>query len=269
MWNRALRELMPGICACEVNKNLYESLNNENCAPNCGMTYQNLDDDALRAEYEDALRGKDKLEDKAKITVMGVTVSVSLILGGNGLVSTILSKIGGLPFKLVIYSLVVASVIYMIRAGLLSLHMLMDENTVYQYDSTGNAESINRNRTAVASNRTMNVIRNNCIYASFACVRNSLYLLFVLFLVALIPVENHLPQTSSLASGSFFYTSESMRTIDEGVSQDYVEQLVNDRLNSGMVASSPVTIVDDVERLVVRFSVTGDVVNVFYIDRYV
>lgn len=87
--------------------------------------------ETLREQYNETMRTKDKLEDKAKTNVAGITISITLIMGASGLLSNIYAKFS-LPWvawiSFLLFSL---SVIYMLIAGIMAIGVLISENEVY------------------------------------------------------------------------------------------------------------------------------------------
>lgn len=92
----------------------------------------NISTETLKELYNDTFKTKDKLEDKAKINIIGITVSVSLIVGATGLLSSINTKFENSLIALCTSALLlIASVAYMILSGWLVIHMVIDENETY------------------------------------------------------------------------------------------------------------------------------------------
>ena len=132
----------------------------------------------LKELYDNTLKTKDKLEDKAKTNIIGITISVSLIIGASGLLSAINIKFGNSFIALCAIIFLIAGVTYMILAGLLVIHVLIGENETYNVNlsSIVNGEELLRDDydKCIAQNQRKNIIRNNYVFTSYACIRNSL-----------------------------------------------------------------------------------------------
>lgn len=146
----------------------------------------NIRNEVLEDLYEQTFKTKDKLEDKAKSNVMGITISVSLIVGSTKLLSYVNSE----AERLCIIILLIISVFYMIVSGWLVIHMLIDENETYVIKLNSLAEGGGSLRAdydqCILLNQYKNLIRNNYLFASYACIRNALISLFIMFLLIVI-----------------------------------------------------------------------------------
>jgi hypothetical protein len=146
----------------------------------------NIKNEVLEDLYEQTFKTKDKLEDKAKSNVMGITISVSLIVGSTKLLSYVNSE----AERLCIIILLIISVFYMIVSGWLVIHMLIDENETYVIKLNSLAEGGGSLRAdydqCILLNQYKNLIRNNYLFASYACIRNALISLFIMFLLIVI-----------------------------------------------------------------------------------
>ena len=146
----------------------------------------NIRNEVLEDLYKQTFKTKDKLEDKAKSNVMGITISVSLIVGSTNLLSYVNSE----AERLYIIILLIISVFYMIVSGWLVIHMLIDENETYVIKLNSLAEGGGSLRAdydqCILLNQYKNLIRNNYLFASYACIRNALISLFIMFLLIVI-----------------------------------------------------------------------------------
>ena len=118
----------------KIRKKLRESeehSENINTPLNQCKNPESVTEDALRAQYEDALKTKDKFEDKAKATIVTVTISVSLIMGASGLLNTVFSRYENQIIKWVCFVLFLYAVLSMILAAVMDIKVLSSENKVY------------------------------------------------------------------------------------------------------------------------------------------
>lgn len=146
----------------------------------------NITTEKLEELYKYTFKVKERLEDKAKVNIIGITISVSLIVGATGLLSSINTKFENSFVPLCAAILLIASVAYMIISGCLVIHMLTNENETYHVSLNSIAKDERTLRgeydKCIAQNQRKNTIRNNYISTSYACIRNSLVCLFILFL---------------------------------------------------------------------------------------
>ena len=144
----------------------------------------------LKEQYADALKTKDKFEDKAKATIICVTISVSLILGASGLLTTVASRFDFPLVKWLSYMLFLYAVLSMIFAAIMDIKVLMDENIVYLFHSDCPEEKIRETYDiCIGKNETQNIIRNNYVFTAYECIRNALICLFAIMAIAVIPVH--------------------------------------------------------------------------------
>ena len=68
--------------------------------------------------------------------------------------------------------------------------MLIEENETYiiKITSLGEGETVLREdySQCIEQNQSKNLIRNNYLFASYACIRNSLISLFIMFLIIIV-----------------------------------------------------------------------------------
>ncbi len=164
--------------------------------------YSNLKLDTLKDFYNDSFDIKNKLEDKAKLNIAGLTISISLILGLSTLIGKINESIDILWIRFAVVLMSAIALLYMILAGILSIAVLIKHNDVYKvkpYDFTGD-EEIQKRAYALNTelNVNKNIIRNNYIYTSYECIRNSFICLVIVFLVSILPMNAFKDSNNSL-----------------------------------------------------------------------
>lgn len=146
--------------------------------------------DDLKDLFNKDLHLKETLEDKAKTNVIGVTISVSLIIGANTLFQNIFVTYGNSVFFWISFVIFVAAVIYMLEAGINSIHVLTAENVIY-YPKIGLNEDKQKcdYNLQIGLNRAQNTVRNNFVYTSYVCMRNSLLCLFLVMVSTILPMN--------------------------------------------------------------------------------
>ena len=231
----------------------------------------------LKEQYDDTIRAKDKLEDKAKTNVAGVTIAVTLIMGASNMLGSILKKYPISIFKWGTFLLLMGAIAYLIIAGILSIRVLIAENLLFTItlDSiiAGDDKLKMNYDKSIAKNRTQNLIRNNCIYASYGCVRNALVCLFIIFLASTIPL-NMSPNSSEQYGGrrmyDIVYSSKAVSSLGDIVIQDRIENriLVAIEDHPSQSSDSTVGVIDMTDQLFIQYTLTGKTVTVNMIEPY-
>lgn len=129
------------------------------------------------------------IEDKAKINVLGVTISVTLIMGLSQALNNSFPMLNSLKIFTIILG--IYALLSVILATVLSLFILGKYNRVYDLTpsdkSTNNVQTIALN---VELNSLYNVKRNNYLYSSYMFMINFLVSLSILFILLTIPSVN-------------------------------------------------------------------------------
>ena len=119
----------------------------------------------LKEQYEHTFKTKDKLEDKAKTNIIGITISITLIVGASGILTSIAEKFYVSFISWFSFLLFMFSTIYMLIAGILVIRVLINENETYvvKLSSLASGGEILRNDydKCIAQNQMKNTIRNN------------------------------------------------------------------------------------------------------------
>ncbi len=164
--------------------------------------YSNLKLDALKDFYNDSFDIKNKLEDKAKLNIACLTISISLILGLSTLIGKINESIDMLWIKFAVVVVSAIALLYMILAGILSIAVLIKHNDVYKVKPCDFTRDEEIQKKAYALNTELNVnkniIRNNYIYTSYESNRNSFICLVIVFLVSILPLNAFKDSNNSL-----------------------------------------------------------------------
>ncbi len=129
------------------------------------------------------------LEDKAKTNVLGVTISVTLIMGLSQALYNSFPMFTSL--KIIAIIIGIYALLCMILATVFSLNILGKYN--YVYDISPIEKSTN-NLVAIALNAEINSLfnikRNNFLYSSYRLIINFLVSLLLLFLLITLPLIN-------------------------------------------------------------------------------
>ncbi len=142
--------------------------------------------------YDKSVEQMKALESKARISVVGLTIAVSLMtgLGGSLLVSEELSVS---PLQSWVIAFGVISLCYFIMAGYMSFEVLGSKNKVYQLFPKQmrlpEKDKIEKIALYTELNVYLNIIRNNYVYSAYRSIFYaviSLGIMFVLFAVSVL-----------------------------------------------------------------------------------
>jgi len=263
MWT-VFEKILPSIANIQATNTIKKKISQKNnlSLPSRETEIENLSADDLNKLYDDDMRWKERLEDKAKTNVIGVTISVTLIMGGYTLLRNISDKFSTNGIFWISFCLFVLSVLYMLEAGIHAIHVLAAENTIY-YPALGLNEEDRKKDIdlKIGLNRAQNTLRNNFVYTSYECIRNALICLFVVMVIAIIPVQDAKKQGQSFSHGNFYYSEQAMNTINSGIDKDVVETFINTNLTNGEFST-----VDRVNKLFLKYSVDNNIVTVYLVE---
>lgn len=126
------------------------------------------------------------LEDKAKTSIIGVTIAVFLVTGLSGLFET-LGENFITQLKIPIIVLSISSLAYMSMAGWMSLIVLGEKNKSYQISPKQTQLSVQKRIELIAlyteQNVDLNIIRNNYVYAAYRSILYAIISLSVIFIL--------------------------------------------------------------------------------------
>lgn len=236
--------------------------------------------DKIEELYDETFKAKEKIEDKAKTNIIGISISITLIMGASGMLSTLNNKYPVSVLQWTAFVLMLAAIIYMLSAGILVVKILTNENEVYKVElkSVGLGGDVLEKDYAkcILQNQNKNLIRNNNLFTSYECIRNSLVCLFIIVVMAIIPFESQAREgkesiLSSLKSYSIMYSSYAVENIREYDVQDIVENAVleavdNTELNGSIQIFG---IVEESNNLFIKFKVDDNLIEVLLVEPYI
>lgn len=276
--------LFPMAANWEYNKKLRAKIKaqNDDCSSNpvesILSTVKKPDDlatDVFENLYNDTLKAKDKIEEKAKTNIIGVSISITLIMGASGMLSALNEKFQISWFAWVAFILMLAAVIYMLFAGILVIRLLTNENEVYTLDLNSflpGSNSLMRKEydRCIILNRYKNIIRNNYLFTSYECIRNSFICLFAILVMTTIPLS--IPkgnQNIVYVSDpySFRYSSSSVEYLKQNDVQKIVESYITSVVeNKKSNAEQTFGVVEEDCNLFIKFDVSGSTINVLLLE---
>lgn len=232
-----------------------------------GIDEWTLDD--LKELYETETTRKSKFEDKAKTNVIGITISVTLIMGACTLMQNVKDNYSDGIIYWIAFTIYVLSVIYMLEAGLHAIRVITSENVVHipNLKKTEKEKKIEYDK-AIAMNRARDLIRNNYVFTSYECIRNALFCLFIVMVIAVFPLkESDAGSVGAVINGNFYYSSQAMQSLKEGVDQSVVEITITEQIKAGN-DSGIVSMIDDTNHLFIKYSADKGKVDVYLVETY-
>lgn len=289
MMNKVIDLVFPMISNCQANANLREKIhpkdeNGQDIEPESILSYIENSDrinlDILKDRYDETFKTKEKIEDKAKTNIIGISISITLIMGASGILSVLNNKYLSPAVSWVAFVLIVVSIIYMLTAGILIIRLLTNENEVYMVTlselASGGEILRDQYGKRISQNQNKNVIRNNYLFTSYECIRNSLVCLFVILILTTIPIDLKSDDISDNAlyqseTYSIMYTSSAVDYIQKHDAQSIVERSIFEaveRIEKNNNAQA-LGIIDEKNHLFIKFRVIDDTIEILLIEPYI
>ncbi|MGI6132334.1 MAG: hypothetical protein ACOYES_10745 [Bacillota bacterium] len=278
-----IRKIIDAVCPlisnCRMNKKIRRRLaepdsNEVLCHIGNGDA---VDIEVLREQYDNAIRAKDKLEDKAKAIIVAITIAATLIMGAKDITDTIYGKFTSCVLIAVSFCLFIFAVVYMITAGVLAVRVICEDNTVHTIDlrsfASGDTALRNEYRRRIGKNADQNLIRNNSICTSYECIRNALICLFIVLVLAVIPwpasTSRDAPYAEVARGRPILYSSSSVGHIRDENDQALVESIVAEAIRGGLLKESvPTGIVSEENRLFIKAVLEKGMIKVVLIEAF-
>ena len=287
--NKVIDLVFPMISNCQANAKLRKKIhpkdeNGQDIEPESILSYIENSDlinlDILKGWYDETFKAKEKIEDKAKTNIIGISISITLIMGASGILSVLNNKYLYPAVSWVAFVLIVVSIIYMLTAGILIIRLLTNENEIYMVTlselALGGKILRDQYGKRISQNQNKNVIRNNYLFTSYECIRNSLVCLFVILILTTIPInlksedisDNALYQSETY---SILYTSSVVDYIQKHDAQSIVERSIFEaveRIEKNNNAQA-LGIIDEKNHLFIKFRVIDDSIEILLIEPYI
>jgi hypothetical protein len=231
--------------------------------------------ESFENKFREVLNTKDKLEDKAKLNVAGITIAITLIMGSTGLLEVIYNKYNSVWFGWVMFALLICGVAYMLIAGIMAIKVLIDENEVYTVgivkstDETSNAKLEYKN--AINKNAIKNLIRNNSVFTSYECIRNALACLFLLFIFVALPIgeaNKYIDLSSNTTlENNIYYSAPTLKEINEYNLEDSIESVINEEKDSGNLSmNGNYGLISDDKKLFITVNIQDNRITIMNIE---
>ena len=196
---RVIDEIFPYIQKNKANKSLQKKINSikdylsyddRRSVLKMFKSPEEADLNILNDMLEDNKHRMERLEDKAKVQIVGITIANSIIFGVAGNLKNISHN--STCFKWLMYAVLIVSVIYMSSSGLEAINMLINKNYFYYLPYNFSELEDDKKRRSynaiIVKNQLQNTIRNNAISTSYTLMRNAILLLILVFAVWIIPI---------------------------------------------------------------------------------
>lgn len=234
---------------------------------------EELDIGTLQDLYQLEMKRKDRLEDKAKTNVIGITIAVSMIMGANSLLGNLLLKQQFVLLRAVGCGIFILAVLFMIVAGIFAAHVIIGENEFY-FIQIGLKENEQKNdyNYKIGLNRIKNTIRNNEVFTSYSCIRNALICLFIVLVVILVPntigtdnVSHDMTQVDNI-----LLSKEAWETISaENIDINYIYKFVASQQESLDHGEEHVYLLDENLEMLFEIDNSDGVIQIFTISHYI
>ena len=193
--NIVSEQIFPSLVCRKKNKDLKQKVESNESQSNISFK-DNIDQipiDSFRKKYSDTFETKNKLEDKAKTNVIGITIAITLIMGASSMITSIVNKYTSVFMHWISYFIMIAAALYLLSAGIQAIKVLFAENTMSVVGvldlSADNKKTKETHDDCTNRNINRNIIRNNIIFSSYICIRNALICMVVLLIFIAIPVN--------------------------------------------------------------------------------
>ena len=287
--NKVIDLVFPMISNYQVNADLRKKIhpkdeNGQDIEPESILSYIENSDlinlDILKGWYDETFKAKEKIEDKAKTNIIGISISITLIMGASGILSVLNNKYPSPAVSWVAFVLIVVSIIYMLTAGILIIRLLTNENEIYMVTlselASGGEILRDQYGKRISQNQNKNVIRNNYLFTSYECIRNSLVCLFVILILTTIPINSKSEDISDNAlyqseTYSILYTSSAVDYIQKHDAQSIVERSIFEaveRIEKNNNAQA-LGIIDERNHLFIKFRVIDNSIEILLIEPYI
>lgn len=171
-----------------INKKI-DSLNNSNSEQPYSYEYASkngkLKDQVLLDTLKETIESKKILEDKAKSSLIAITLSSTIIFN---IVKFMQDTNNSIPVLIILAIISFFSLIYMIIAGVLSLYSIGEINKVSIMFPEDYLLGIKEKKAQIADNIEYNYLnnlkRNNFMTVSYKCMITSISFLIVIFIVS-------------------------------------------------------------------------------------
>lgn len=218
-----LGEFIPIIDVEKANKKL-KAKNNEETIE-VPENLMNIDIEYLYEDYQSTIDAKNRFEDKAKTIIAALTIAITLILNLSKIIEAIVIKFDERAVIIGVFILASLTIVYMLMAGMMSIQVLIKENILYTVSLEAKSRKDKKDiYKKTQMNINQNLARNNIIYSAYRAIRNSVFCLVVIFILAIFPLSNSGEgdlNNTSIQNDNIIFGAEAVRWIDENPNMSF------------------------------------------------
>lgn len=191
--------------------------------------------DLVKEAYDSSISRMKQFEEKAKTNLVAITISVPITFGLIKPINDIYDKYNNVYLKVFLFLISILVVYFMLYGGVISLRVLMDKNIVYNVGLRELSEDEGSNKNIYGMygelNEINNTIRNNSINTSYRCMKNSLILLSIIFLIGIMPLKFGSKEESQLQKVIKSINSNVIELKDKNIKYETLIEEQKDRIN--------------------------------------
>jgi len=173
--------------------------------------------------YQKTIETKKTLEDKAKISAVGITISTSIIVGLSGLLLNLNIDVKQLnAASIILIILCVIVILHINISGILALLVIGNKNKVYQlfpeHSQIEKQEQAKYLSIYTEQNANLNIIRQNFVYSSFVHLIYSVALLSMIFVLVTFNFngkQNKSPDTVSFSDNLTRFANDTTKQFSD------------------------------------------------------
>lgn len=222
----------------------------------------------LMDEYNDTFSIKNRIEEKAKTNLIGITIAITIIIGAPNIVSIVEKKYDSIVLQWLTFFLLVFVVLLLLFAGILATKLLFDKNAMdYNVDN----QDENNYGKCITNNRLRNIARNNMLYSSYACIRNALIILILIFLICTLPISKQNTSLHKVVNNSEYeivYSKEAINSLMSEYQEKIENTIIKDIENREEANETSIGIIDETNNLFLKYRKENGRIIVELIERF-
>lgn len=240
-------------------------------------TIQEFQDDFDKTEivkdYDATIYRKDKLEDKAKTNIFGITIAISLITGAHTFLNNIYTMYSSRIIGIISFILFLLIILYLLVSGISVVKVLCDLNRIEVPQKNKCVKKPDEYFIDCIKctniNNQINLMRNNIICSSFKGIRNALIGLFVLLVIITFPIaytQSGTDKTNVASDYVFSFDDNTISYVSDKDNLQLIENIISNRINKSTSNAKVNSFVDQSHNLYIKFIKNDDVIIVKLIE---
>lgn len=224
--------------------------------------------ETLIDEYKDTFLIKNRIEEKAKTNIIGITIAITIIIGAPNIVSIVEKKYDSIVLQWLTFFMLVFVVLLLLFAGILATKLLFDKNAM---DCIVDNQDENNYGKCITNNRLRNIARNNMLYSSYACIRNALIILILILLICTLPISKQntsLPKVVNNSEYEIVYSKEAINSLMSEYQENIENTIIKDIENREEANETSIGIIDETNNLFIKYRKENGEIIVELIERF-